>query len=843
MKYFLLFFLLFSVFAAKPESVSYGLRFKSYNVLASERTGLYLEEGKAIDVNKELVVSFDLRYLGKSAIYGSIVRIVGNSSSLISLGFSTEGGSLTYPVLVIDNEITPIADAIRFDEWFNVSIAISNENQSITLKYKDLFKTFAMKDEWKNVKICFGKCTFANFLTEEVPDICLKNVRLTRNSRLIRNWPLDAHSDSVCYDTEKNAKAIALNPEWMIDSYRQWSNAFSLSFENENRTQYAFDSSSGVLYFVPDEKTVVTCNLFLNQWDTIPVMGGKPVSKNTNHLIYNPIDHTLVSYNLEEQLVSSFSFVSQTWSEAYLSNRLPAHWHHTSDFWREDSSVVTFGGYGYHQYKNDLVKIKPKDNRWKINRLISISPRYSSASVVVGDTLFLFGGEGNTLGKQEVVTNIKADLFAVDLKTLRVSLLWESVAEPLGLPCGNMIYNAKDSCFYVLVKENEDKVSLLQLYKNKPIMNVFSSISSARMNASYNFYTLMKPENEDKLYALFCRNYDLIGSQKESKLDIYTIAYPPIPSEISLPAVAQIPFKKTGKIIGFIVVACVLVIYILLSQKKRRKKTTENFEKKPVESIIDNADFQPTNYYDRSIKSIALLGFFNVKDAQGNEVTAQFTHILKNILIAILLNSGKNAVGIHSRIINNLIWPDKDEKSVRNNRNVSINRLNTVLEGIGNVHVYNHNSFWKIKTEAGVFCDYLAVSEFMAMPKKQILDDREQIARLLELLSFGQLLPFTNAEWLDPYKAAYSNFALDFLLGILLKEDLQSDIAFRLHVSNLIFLFDSLNEEALFVKCRLLYKQGKKSLSKAAYNSFCKEYETLLGEKYLVSFSKIIETE
>lgn len=843
MKYFLLFFLLFCVFAVDSEAVSYGLRFKSYNVLASERTGLYLEEGKAIDVNKELTLSFDLRYSGKSAIYGSIVRIVGNSSSLLSLGFSTEGGSLTYPVLVIDSEITPIADAIRFDEWFKVSIAISNENQSITLKYKDFVKTFALKDEWKNVKICFGKCTFSNFSTEEVPDICLKNVRLARNGRLIRNWPLDAHSDSVCYDTEKNAKAIALNPEWMIDSYRQWSNVFSLSFENENRTQYAFDASSGVLYFVPDEKTVVASNLLSNQWDTIPVKGGKPVSKNTNHLIYNPNNHSLVSYNLEEQLVSSFSFVSRTWSEAYLSNRLPAHWHHTSDFWREDSSVVTFGGYGFHQYKNDLVKIKPKDNRWQIDRLISISPRYSSASVIVGDTLFIFGGEGNTIGKQEVVTDIKADLFAVDLKTLRVSLLWESDGKPIGLPCGNMIYNPTDSCFYVLVKENGDKISLLRLSKTKPIMTVFSTISSIILNASYNFYTLMKPENEDKLYALFCRNYDLIGSQKESKLDIYAIAYPPISSETSLPAVVQLPFKKTGKIIGFIAFACVVGIYLVLSKKKKRKKASGNFEKKPAEPIFCNADFQPANRYDRSTKSISLLGFFNVKDAQGNEVTAQFTHILKNILIAIILNSGKNAVGIHSRIINNLIWPDKDEKSVRNNRNVSINRLNTVLEGIGNVHVSNHNNFWKIKTEADVFCDYLAVLEFMAMPKKQILDDREQTARLLELLSFGQLLPFTNVEWLDPYKADYSNFALDFLLGILLKEDMQTDIAFRLHVSNLIFLFDSLNEEALFVKCRLLYKQGKKSLSKTAYNSFCKEYETLLGEKYLVSFSKIIETD
>jgi hypothetical protein len=49
------------------------------------------------------------------------------------------------------------------------------------------------------------------------------------------------------------------------------------------------------------------------------------------------------------------------------------------------------------------------------------------------------------------------------------------------------------------------------------------------------------------------------------------------------------------------------------------------------------------------------------------------------------------------------------------------------------------------------------------------------------------------------------------------------------------------NEEALSLKCQALYLQGKKSLAKNTYNSFCKEYETLLGEKYKKPLSKIID--
>ena len=171
-----------------------------------------------------------------------------------------------------------------------------------------------------------------------------------------------------------------------------------------------------------------------------------------------------------------------------------------------------------------------------------------------------------------------------------------------------------------------------------------------------------------------------------------------------------------------------------------------------------------------------------------------------------------------------------------------MNRLNQVLEKIGNVQVQNNNSFWQIAIEDNSICDYLEVLKYMRLPQKAIMEDTDSESKLLELLGYGQLLPFTQEEWLDSYKATYSDFAIDFLLGILLREINSGKANAILKASNLIFLFDTLNEEALFAKCRVYYKQGKKSLAKSTYNSFCKEYATLLGEKYQVSLAQIISS-
>ena len=94
--------------------------------------------------------------------------------------------------------------------------------------------------------------------------------------------------------------------------------------------------------------------------------------------------------------------------------------------------------------------------------------------------------------------------------------------------------------------------------------------------------------------------------------------------------------------------------------------------------------------------------------------------------------------------------------------------------------------------------------------------------------------------WIDNFKSDYSCATIDLLNELLKKEEFLHNDKFRLQIAETIFSHDILNEEALQVKCTLLYNSGKKGIAKNTYDNFCKEYHTLLGVEYNIPFSQII---
>ena len=48
------------------------------------------------------------------------------------------------------------------------------------------------------------------------------------------------------------------------------------------------------------------------------------------------------------------------------------------------------------------------------------------------------------------------------------------------------------------------------------------------------------------------------------------------------------------------------------------------------------------NYFDRSRSAISLLGTFNVRDKDGNDITSNFTPRLKSLLVLLILYTEKD---------------------------------------------------------------------------------------------------------------------------------------------------------------------------------------------------------
>jgi len=185
------------------------------------------------------------------------------------------------------------------------------------------------------------------------------------------------------------------------------------------------------------------------------------------------------------------------------------------------------------------------------------------------------------------------------------------------------------------------------------------------------------------------------------------------------------------------------------------------------------------------------------------------------------------------------LWYDKIGESARNNRNVNISKLRSILEEIGGVELINENSYWQIHLEAPVFCDYTEIINLLRRSKLNLLTEHE-IQELIALLTFGEFLPLVHTEWMDGFKSQFANEVIDGLSSLMNETALKDNFSLQYHLAECILVYDPLNDEAFAMKCSVLYHLGKKGMAKNLYDSFCREYKKVLGIEYATSFNDII---
>ncbi len=250
--------------------------------------------------------------------------------------------------------------------------------------------------------------------------------------------------------------------------------------------------------------------------------------------------------------------------------------------------------------------------------------------------------------------------------------------------------------------------------------------------------------------------------------------------------------------------------------------------------------FEPIPVFERSmVSSVFFMGGFQIYDQKGKNITTSFSPTLKQLFLFVFLYTVKNGKGASSSKLDEVLWYDKSGESARNNRNVNISKLRSILHEIGDVDVVNENSFWKITLGGSIFCDY---TEILALLRKSIsgILSVADINRLIALLSFGEFLPNVHNEWMDGFKSEFANEIIDVLGSLFYVKDVINNLSLQYHLSEAILVYDPLNDEAVAKKCSVLYQLGKKGMAKNFYDSFCREYKKALDMTYTVSFNDII---
>lgn len=297
---------------------------------------------------------------------------------------------------------------------------------------------------------------------------------------------------------------------------------------------------------------------------------------------------------------------------------------------------------------------------------------------------------------------------------------------------------------------------------------------------------------------------------------------------------------------GGCLLLCFCFTYYIYRKRGKRETDLElqySRQTEDTEELLQEETYpkEEKTYFDRSRSTISLLGVFNVRDKNGKDITTSFTPLLKSLLSLLILYSQSEKKGIPVKQLNEILWMDKDELAARNNRNVALRKLRVLLDEVGTVEIIKEASALRIELGEDVFCDYHIVCNYInGFRTDADNNDPEVYAKIVELLLYGPLLPGLRFDWLDDFKAAYSNYSIDWLGNLLDMERKKQNDRMIFRITDTMFLHDPLNENALSAKCHVLYKNDRKGLAKKVYDKFAKEYEEMLGEEYKISFSNII---
>lgn len=834
----------------------YGLSLKSHSVPGIERTTLYLDDNQPFSIKNDFIISFQMYVRANEHDFGTILHLHTNTNQFIRFSF-VAGEERHFPALVLNEGIININSPIEREKWLDVSLHLRLKDNVIEIDYDNKkISAMAPLQGVKSVTALFGQ--MKEYLSDVAP-IDLRNVTITQDGKQIREWKLWKHNDTVCYDEIEGAVARAIHPVWLIDNHIEWKLVHQAKIPG--KLDVAFNAREALFYLVRSQSIDVLDENGTLQKE-IAIRGGYPAVEFPNHLLYDTLSNKLVSYYPKKGITSRFSFDTERWSNEIRNTEEASNYNHARTFNPADSSFYFFGGYGFYQYRNDLYRMKYSTNQIEqVEYERPLYPRYSAAMAIVGDELYIFGGRGNKYGKQELSSHYYWGLCAINLKNKQSRIVWQKnqPQEEGTIMAPTMYFEPSDSSFYA-VSTNKGGV----LWKISMKDSVYSEVSKPIYNESTyqdSDFSLYTSPSHGKLFLVL----DKILSNHTHELAIYSI---------NMPLVNEVDIRQStaGESINnrwYLYAIGILLLLVLAgfvlyrfkyngknkkapATKKGTEKTVATTGKVQSQSDVPESKTIPkkewmqesetiftetVNYYDRSRASISLLGCFNVRDKDGNDITSNFTPRLKHLLILLILYTEKNAQGILASKTTEILWPEKEETAARNNRNVNLRKLRVLLESIGDMEVMIENNFLRIKWGTGVFCDY----HTLITCTKQFEQEKseELLNRILEILLYGPLLPNTILDWLDDFKDDYSSYSIDLLKNLLDIEISRNHQDMIIRLADIMFLHDPLNEEALAAKCSVLVTQGKKGIARNLYDRFCKEYHDSMGETYKVPFADL----
>jgi LPXTG-motif cell wall-anchored protein len=811
------------------------------SVNQDERTSLCLTPDKSYNLSPGFSMEFDLQLKKEILSFGYVFRIV--SGDTLALDFLSNSNTNKIDIAIVGQmgvlakEEKDFPKELAENNRAHIRIDLNSDEISYSIghfsgKFPHSFRNF------KDIKIYFGKNNHPNFYTTDVPPMSIKDLVLRNNKgEIIRKWNLAKHKENVVYDEIKNSKALVLNGIWDIEQYIQWQKIGDFSICEEN-AQIATDPQQNRV-FIATQDSLYIYYLTTGQLQRIKNRKGYPFAYNGNRLIYNPKNRELISYSQASPNFVTYNFESNEWSSDTHNNELqslPLMQHHNHFIDPETDQLILFGGYGNHTYNSNLSIHNEQDGSWQVDSLFTgISPRYLSAAGYWGDGKFLlWGGFGSPSGRQADSPKNLYDLYEVDYKNKKSKQLADFAKGQIPrTPGASLVIDTVERRVYTLVYNNEEFKTLIYLFSvdlNTMESAVLGEPIHYRFLDRQSFCDLFLSQNMMKLYAV------VLNAEEHGQyaIEFYSLRYPPL-------QILDILQKgENDKVQWIIFLIGILVILLLggIFVYKRRKKTLDQL---PIEQPAKPSAVNLSIMQEKSVSTIRLFGGFQVFNKQGEDITGSFSLMTKQLFVFFLLNSIGNEKGITTSKLDETFWAEMDKAKTINNRNVNIKKLRLVLQTIGDIAIIHENGYWRLTLGKEIICDYLNTMALIKTLNKENSYQEEKVNQLLDYTSKGILLPNISTEWTDDYKETFSNKLIDLFAKIAPQKEIQNDPNLLLRIANIVLVHDNLYEKAIKTKCRILYEQGQKGLSKQAFDTYCLSYFNILNEQPNVKYDDFIK--
>ena len=832
----------------KSQNISSGLYFAAHSAIKEERTSLILSP--EFDASKGFTLDFDIKFRSEEHNYGYVFRIIVDNEKSFDLIANITPGKKTLNLIEGDNIYLAFDEELlkqyTWNKWVHIrcsiypdSLRLVFDNQMLQDRYKPI--------NIKNVKFHFGYSDHNKFHSSDVPPMSIRNIKITDGkNKTIAYWPLKEHQPYSCSDSLHHIPATVTNPTWEINKHTKWVKEKTL--ELPIYPQICHAPSKGNIYFA-NSSSVLVYSTTDDTLDTIFSAHGAPYTEINNQLIYHPYYNELWSYDFDTlKWISIFNFKDNTWTRNDREIKNPEYSQHNAFVSPNDSCLYIFGGYGNYQYKNQILKKSRTQDNWKsVTYSEEIPPRYLSGSGYKNrDTILVFGGCGNPQGKQELGIINYYDLYAIDINTFKTKKLWTIPNDTKNFVIGNnIVADEKNNKLYALCFPNDCSNSYIllksfDLDSGNSCTNYADTIPFT-FNDVNSFCTLYYDSLQSQLYAVTNYNHN-----NKSNINVYSLAYPPLKVEDTLQtgtgrkAILQRSFFFIS--VGVCIIAGIGCIYFCYRRRRKRNfnpnsPVTTNTDRLH-ETTSEEENYKPKLTVHRK-SSILFLDGFQVWDKNGIDITKSFTPILKQLLILIILYSVNNKKGISNVTLRELLWFDKMDESAQNNRRVNIRKLKLLLEKLDGAELVKESTYWSVKFTQ-TYCDYIEVCNYIDKVKNNEPITATNINDLpLNLLS-GQLLPYVQTDWLDSFKSNYANSVLDTAISLSKQEYIKGNNELLIQIANSMFAHDKTDEYALILKCQALYKNGRTSLAKTTFDTFCNEYKAMLNTDYTKTFNEVI---